>query len=129
MGVARLLVAVAAQDLPMTSVNCNKMPESVIAVAAVVLALFVPALWFVYKWFYGSTEQYECQSLKPEMAKKKSIVAIDCEMVRCLPTKKWQIKARKTRKRNKKEVAVAAHCAVVDYNGRVVYDEYICPPM
>ena len=106
MGVARLLVAVAAQDLPMTSVNCNKMPESIIAVAAVVLALY-----FVYKWFCGSsTEQNECQSLKPEMAKKKSIVAIDCEMVRCLM-------ANKSSKNSKTEQKGSCCCSTLCSGG------------
>ena len=59
-------------------------------------------------------------------ASTKNVVAIDCEMVRCVPDEKWLENARK---RNKKRVAVAVRCAIVDYDLQVIYNEFICPPM
>lgn len=48
-------------------------------------------------------------------AKKK--VAIDCEMVGCFPNENENIKQR----------PVAAQCAIVDYNSKVLYHSYIHP--
>ena len=49
----------------------------------------------------------------------KNVVALDCEVVSCHPSL--------SPNRKKKEVLVAAHCAIVDYNCEVLYDSYICP--
>ena len=58
----------------------------------------------------------------------KHVVAFDCEMVSCKPTLEWLLRAPvKTgkRKRTPSEVSVAAHCAVVDYNYKVLYNSFI----
>ena len=63
---------------------------------------------------------------EPSRSSPKNVVAIDCEMVRCVPDEKWLENARKC---NKKRVAVAVRCAIVDYDLQVIYDEFISPPM
>ena len=56
----------------------------------------------------------------------KNVVAIDCEMVACVPNEEWIKNARKP---NKDEVKVAVHCAIVDYNLKVIYEKFVCPPI
>ena len=80
-----------------------------IVVGAIVMALAF-CLWFSSQ----------------DTAKTKKVVAIDCEMVRCVPNEEWIKNAREP---NKHEVKVAVHCAIVDYDLQVIYDEFICPPM
>ena len=63
---------------------------------------------------------------EPSRSSPKNVVAIDCEMVRCVPDEKWLENARK---HNRKRVAVAVRCAIVDYDLQVIYDDFICPPM
>jgi DNA polymerase III epsilon subunit-like protein len=63
---------------------------------------------------------------------KKKVVAIDCEMVSCRPSSEWQQNAvpKFGKRKNKNvEVSVAAHCAIVDYNYKVIYNSHISPGM
>ena len=53
-------------------------------------------------------------------------VAIDCEMVACVPKEECIKNAR--RKPKKDEVKVAVHCAIVDYSSEVIYNKLICLP-
>ena len=55
----------------------------------------------------------------------KQVVAIDCEMVGCYPSSGWP--STKKGKPNS-EISVAAQCALVDYNNKVLYKSYIKPP-
>ena len=58
----------------------------------------------------------------------KNAVALDCEMVSCRPTERWFLNASpRKRKRTPVEVTVAGHCALVDYDYRVVYNSHIRP--
>ena len=60
----------------------------------------------------------------------KKVVALDCEMVRCHPDASWLAKLPEKKGKRKKpptEVPVAAHCAVVGYNGEVLYNSLIRP--
>ena len=52
-----------------------------------------------------------------ELPSEKNVVAIDCETVGCVPPPGDK----------RKEVPIAAHCAIVDYNGKELFNEYICP--
>ena len=58
------------------------------------------------------------------------VIALDCEMLSCRPTKKWFLNAvskERPWRRTPKEVSVAAHCALVDYDFKVVYETRIWP--
>ena len=67
-----------------------------------------------------------CYEQHHSKASSKNFVAIDCETVACVPNEEWIKNARKP---NKDEVKVAVHCAIVDYNLKVIYDKFIRPPM
>ena len=67
-----------------------------------------------------------CYEQHHSKASSKNVVAIDCETVACVPNEEWIKNARKP---NKDEVKVAVHCAIVDYNLKVIYDKFIRPPM
>ena len=62
----------------------------------------------------------------------KNVVSLDCEIVSFIPNSKWKEKANPlsgwNRKRKKhsgrNEVSVAAHCAVVDYDYKVLYNTH-----
>ena len=60
-------------------------------------------------WFSSQdTKSYlRCEA----KVKTKNVVAIDCEMVACVPNEEWIKNARKP---NKDEVKVAVHCAIVE---------------
>ena len=62
----------------------------------------------------AESSRYEQHDSK---ASTKNVVAIDCEMVRCVPDENW---LENTLKRNKKRVAVAVRCAIVDYDLHVI---------
>ena len=86
------------------------------------------------KRFKGHEEFNKRQGLstKSTYAPKKVTVAIDCEMVACEPSRSWLAKLPvKRNKRNKlpTEVSVAGRCAIVDYDGNVLYDKYIRPSL
>ena len=86
------------------------------------------------KRFKGHGEFNRRQDLSPKSTQaSKWVVAIDCEMVGCRPSGSWLAKLPVTRnkKRNKMptEVSVAARCAIVDYDGNVLYDKYIRPTL
>ena len=58
---------------------------------------------------------------------RDDIVALDCEVISCRPSILNSILPKRKKKKKAKEVSVAGHCAIVDYNGKVLYDSYICP--
>lgn len=51
---------------------------------------------------------------------------MDCEMVECEPDNSW-LANTKTKRKNPSRVSIAARCAIVDYDGNVLYDSFICP--
>ena len=67
----------------------------------------------------AAEEAKESTSNDGDQRSPKNVVALDCEVVSCHPSL--------SANRKKKEVLVAAHCAIVDYDGEVLYDSYICP--
>ena len=67
----------------------------------------------------AAEEAKESTSSDGDQRSPKNVVALDCEVVSCHPSL--------SANRKKKEVLVAAHCAIVDYNCEVLYDSYICP--
>lgn len=85
-------------------------------------------------------------SVKSCRSPQKRVVALDCEMVGCLPddsgleecsgstpvsfSERLHLLATKKlgkKKRGLKEVSVAGRCTIVDYNGDVLYDSFIHP--
>ena len=65
---------------------------------------------FVFRLWFSSqdTKSYlRCEA----KVKTKNVLAIDCEMVACVPNEEWIKNARKP---NKDEVKVAVHCAILD---------------
>ena len=67
----------------------------------------------------------------------KNVVSLDCETVSCIPNSEWEQKANPLSGRNKKrkkhsgrkEVSVAAHCAIVGYDYKVLYNSRISTDM
>lgn len=59
----------------------------------------------------------------------KAVVAMDCEMARCLPDEQWIEWRRRLHPRKKipNNVSIAVRCAIVDYRGRLLYDKIIRP--
>ena len=60
---------------------------------------------------------------------RDEIVAMDCEMVGCLPDKLSTVLGleRKRKKKAPKEISVAGRCTIVGYHGNVLYDKFIRP--
>ena len=64
-----------------------------------------------------------------------NVVSLDCETVGCVPNEEWRkhanpLSGRKKSKRMENNLAlVAAHCAIVDYNYRTLYETYISTDM
>ena len=64
-----------------------------------------------------------------------NVVSLDCETVGCVPNEEWRknaipLSGRKKSKRMENNLAlVAAHCAIVDYNCRTLYETYISTDM
>ena len=57
---------------------------------------------------------------------RKNVVALDCEIVSCRPTVEWFRNAvPKLGKGKATEVSVAAQCAIVGYDYKVLYNSYI----
>ena len=54
------------------------------------------------------------------------MVAIDCEMVGCYPTKEWPCSSKGKGKANS-EVSVAAQCVIVDHEYNIIYKNFISP--
>ena len=60
-----------------------------------------------------------------------NVVSLDCETVGCVPNEEWRknaipLSGRKKSKRMENNLAlVAAHCAIVDYNYRTLYETYM----
>ena len=80
------------------------------------------------------TKRHERQDHSPKSTQaSKRVVAFDCEMVGCHPSESWLAKLpeKRNKKRNKMptEVSVAGRCAIVDYDGNVLYDKYIRPTL
>ena len=67
----------------------------------------------------AAEEAKESTSNDGDQRSPKNVVALDCEVVSCHPSL--------SANRKKKVFLVAAHCAIVDYDGEVLYDSYICP--
>ena len=59
----------------------------------------------------------------------KAVVAVDCEMVKCIPDTAWMEwrKQLHPRKKRPNYVLIAAHCAIVDYHGKILYNKIIRP--
>ena len=59
----------------------------------------------------------------------KAVVALDCEMVKCIPDATWLEWTRKQHRGRKdpEYASVAARCAIVDYHGGILYDKFIRP--
>ena len=94
-------------------------------VGAIVILFIVISVFCLFRLWFSSqdTKSYlRCEA----KAITKKVVAIDCEMVACVPNEEW---LKNARKRNKNEVKVAVRCAIVDYDLKVLYNEYIRPPM
>ena len=53
------------------------------------------------------------------------VVALDCETVKCHPDEKWLKDAAPKKSKKKDIVHVAAHCAIVDYNGKKIYEKFV----
>ena len=100
------------------------------------------------KWRNADTATSHSTKAVPVSKLGKKIVALDCEMVGCLEINmpraqgagtssdllrgtlnKVAMKSKRKKKRKPllREASVAGRCSIVDYNGRVLYDEYIRP--
>lgn len=106
--------------------NCSYI---LVILITIIAAIAIPLVCCFIKWKQNNSDI----SLQSETY-TKNIVAIDCEFVACTPTKQWLAKAPpKQGKRNKnkknKKVHVAAHCAIVGYNGDKIFKDYICHDM
>ena len=95
---------------------------------AIIGIVVVVVLIVLHYYCYCLTSQNSETSLRTKCArvlpKSRDVVAIDCEMVRCSPSKSLP-----TVRSRAKEVSVAVHCAIVGYNNEVLYEEFICPPL
>ena len=92
------------------------------------------------------TQKSATSSTKSCHPPEKQVVALDCEMVGCLPddsgleelsgstpvslSERLHLLATRKlgrKKRGLKEISVAGRCTIVDYNGGVLYDSFIRP--
>ena len=73
-----------------------------------------------------SSPQYSRKRPNIDYDAHKNVVALDCEIVSCRPTAKWfQNAVPKFGKGKATEVSVAAQCAIVGYDYKVLYNSYI----
>ena len=91
-----------------------------------VVGAIVILLLMAFKVFRLWFSSQDTKSYLQAKAITEKVVAIDCEMVACVPNEEWKKKARKC---NNKKVKVAVRCAIVDSDLKVLYNEYIRPPM
>ena len=92
---------------------------------SVIVIIVIALVFWRCKWYNSPSVRKRAESSLYEQhgskASSKNVVAIDCEMIACVPNEEW---IKNARKRNKDQVKVAVLCAIVDYDLKVLFNEY-----
>ena len=116
--------------------SCELFPVlgCVAKMVTILLIFFTAIIAFALLYYSWPNDNYSETSLADaelqgrtyqgvQETKSQNVVAIDCETVKCSPSEDWP-----TVRSRAKEVTLAVHCALVDYNYKVLYEEFIRPP-